>query len=111
VLIAEGPSTYPVTNVLQEANHLKKSGVQLVAIGVGRRISLPEFQNELNSVASSPRDVLFASDDEILNMVDHLDGTLCPNITATSSGNDNNDELFGYRVHCPEVHHVYVLDN
>ena len=88
MLISEGPSTYPVKNVLQEASHLKKSGIHLVAIGVGRRISLAEFQDELYSLATSPQDVFFTSDDNILDLVDHLDGQLCPNITVASSGND-----------------------
>lgn len=88
VLIAEGPSTYPVKNVLRKATHLKKSGVHLVAIGVGRRITSQEFQDELNSVASSPQDVFFTTDDDILDVVDHLDTKLCPNITTITSGDD-----------------------
>ena len=79
-------STYPVKNVLQEAKHLKDAGIQLVAIGVGRRISSPDFQKELYSLASSPQDVFLSSDDDILDLVEDLDETLCPNITVVSSG-------------------------
>jgi hypothetical protein len=60
---------------------------------VGRQISSQQFQDELYSLASSPRDVFFTSDDDILNLVDHLDGILCPNITVTSSGNHDNEFL------------------
>ena len=89
VLIAEGPSTtHPITDVLQEASHLKKSGVHLVTVGVGKRILSEEFQNELQSIASSPRHAFFTTDDELLDLVDHLDGKLCSNISSTSLGDD-----------------------
>ena len=89
VLIAEGPSTtHPVSNVLQEASHLKKSGVQLVTIGVGKKILSKDFRNELHSIASTPQHVFFAADDDLLDLVDSLDGKLCSNISLTSSGNN-----------------------
>lgn len=109
VLIAEGPSTYPVSKVIQVASQLKKSGVQLVTIGVGKTILSigKNFRDELHSIASSPEHVFFTGRDDLLGLVDKLDGKLCSNIS--SSGNDLDLPRFRGSFYAYRLVHFFVL--
>ena len=79
VLITEGPSTF-LDIALQEAQRLNESGVHFVAIGVGdRKSSL--FRDELKDLASSPQDLFFSKDKDLMKLIEMLSERLCPNVT------------------------------